>query len=73
MKIFIIALIIICWLAGMYFAFIHIVGKTMQPSQADTGVHVNDRLQQDQAQKMQQVADQQRRLMEDRQRHLRNH
>ena len=57
----------------MYFAFIHIVGKTMQPSQSDTGVHVNDRLQQDQAQKMQQVADQQRRLMEDRQRHLRNH
>ena len=75
MKGILIGIIIILWLAGVYFAFIHVIGKTMRPSQSTPEDYQPARLQQeqDQAQKLQSVADQQRRLMEDRQRRMRNH
>ena len=73
MKGILIALAIVLWLAGCYFAFIYMVGKSMRPSQTDKENSAPTYMQQDQSQKVQSLADQQRRLLEDRQRRMRNH
>ncbi len=71
MKSILIGIVVILWIAGVFFAFIHIVSKSMRSSQSPTDGYQPVRVQQDQSEKIKAQADQQRRLMEDRQRRMR--